>query len=40
MMERREATMVGAVPEELPVLSQEPEKKKAPDMRKGNGKRK
>jgi hypothetical protein len=41
MLEQREATMGEAVPEELPVLSQEPEpKKKLPDMRKGNGKRK
>lgn len=40
MMEQREATMGEAVPEELPVLSQESEKKKVPDMRKGNGKRK
>ena len=40
MMEQREATMGEAVPEGLPALKQEPEKKKAPDMRKGNGKRK
>ena len=40
MMEQRGATMGEAVPEELPVLSQGSEKKKVPDMRKGNGKRK
>ena len=40
MIEQREATMGEAVPEELTVLSQEPEKKKVPDMRRGNGKRK
>jgi hypothetical protein len=40
MMEQREATMADAVPEELPVLYRESEKKKVPDMRKGNGKRK
>jgi len=35
MMEQREAT-----PEVFPIAPQESEKKKAPDMRKGNGKRK
>ena len=39
MMEQREAAMGEAVPEELPAVHKEPEKK-VPDMRKGNGKRK
>ena len=39
MLEQREATMGEAVPEELPATPKGPEKK-APDMRKGNGKRK
>ena len=39
-LELREATMGEAVLEELPVLSQEPEKKKVPDMRSRNGKKK
>jgi len=40
MMEQREATMVAAVPDKMPAISQEPEKKKTPDMRKGNGRKK